>query len=73
VIDIGGGSTEFIIGLGTEPLALESLALGCVSLSQRHFGDGVLRADRFAAAETQARAEIEAIANNFRALTGPSP
>src|SRR5690348_16149288 len=35
VIDIGGGSTEFIIGLGTEPLALESLTLGCVSLSQR--------------------------------------
>jgi len=65
VIDIGGGSTEFIIGLGTEPLALESLTLGCVSLSQRHFGDGVLRADRFAAAETQARAEIEAIATGF--------
>ncbi len=65
VVDIGGGSTEFIIGRGEEPLRLESLAIGCVSLTQRCFADGSLRAERFTAAETQARAEIEAIAGGF--------
>jgi len=65
VIDIGGGSTEFIIGRGLTPERLESLKLGCVNLSQRFFGDGALRADAFAAAETHARAEIEAIAQEF--------
>src|SRR5258706_2946410 len=65
VIDIGGGSTEIIIGRGLTPERLESLKLGCVNLSQRFFGDGSLRADAFAAAETHARAEIEAIAQAF--------
>jgi exopolyphosphatase / guanosine-5'-triphosphate,3'-diphosphate pyrophosphatase len=65
VIDIGGGSTEFIIGRGLIPERLESLKLGCVSLSQRFFPDGILRADAFAAAETHARAEIDAIAREF--------
>ena len=37
VIDIGGGSTEFIIGRGMTPERLESLKLGCVSMSQRFF------------------------------------
>ncbi len=65
VIDIGGGSTEFIIGRGLIPERLESLKLGCVNISQRFFPDGVLRADAFVAAETHARAEIEAIAQEF--------
>src|SRR4029450_7587500 len=60
-IDIGGGSTEFIIGRGLIPERLESLKLGCLNISQRFFGDGALRADAFVAAETHARAEIEAI------------
>ncbi len=65
VIDIGGGSTEFIIGRGLTPERLESLKLGCVNISQRFFADGALRADAFVAAETHARAEIEAIAKEF--------
>jgi exopolyphosphatase / guanosine-5'-triphosphate,3'-diphosphate pyrophosphatase len=65
VIDIGGGSTEFIIGRGLTPERLESLKLGCVNLSQRFFPEGALRAEAFAAAETHARAEIEAIAGQF--------
>jgi exopolyphosphatase/guanosine-5'-triphosphate,3'-diphosphate pyrophosphatase len=65
VIDIGGGSTEFIIGRGLAPERLESLKLGCVSMSQRFFPDGTLRADAFALAETHARSEIEAIAGAF--------
>jgi exopolyphosphatase / guanosine-5'-triphosphate,3'-diphosphate pyrophosphatase len=66
VIDIGGGSTEFIIGRGYEPLALESLAMGCVSYSQRFFGGGRLTSAAFAAAATHASAEIEAIAQAFQ-------
>ena len=65
VIDIGGGSTEFIIGRGMTPERLESLKLGCVSISQRFFGNGELRAEAFRAAETDARAHIDAIAREF--------
>jgi exopolyphosphatase / guanosine-5'-triphosphate,3'-diphosphate pyrophosphatase len=64
-IDIGGGSTEFIIGRGLEPERLESLNIGCVSYTQRFFRDGRLGAEAFAAAETSARAEIDAIAREF--------
>ena len=65
VIDIGGGSTEFIIGRGMTPERLESLKLGCVSISQRFFANGELRAEAFRAAETDARAHIDAIAREF--------
>jgi exopolyphosphatase/guanosine-5'-triphosphate,3'-diphosphate pyrophosphatase len=65
VIDIGGGSTEFIIGRGMTPERLESLKLGCVSTTQRYFADGQLRADALRAAETDARALIEGIAREF--------
>jgi len=65
VIDIGGGSTEFIIGRGLVPQRLESLKLGCVNMSQRFFASGELRADAFRAAETDARALIESIASEF--------
>jgi exopolyphosphatase/guanosine-5'-triphosphate,3'-diphosphate pyrophosphatase len=65
VVDIGGGSTEVIIGRDYDALALESLDMGCVSWSQRHFGDGRLTAQAFAAAITQASAEVEAIARDF--------
>ena len=65
VIDIGGGSTEFIIGRGLEPERLESLAIGCVAMTQRFFRDGAITAAALDAAETVARAEIEAIAGAF--------
>ena len=65
VVDIGGGSTEFIIGRGMEPQMLESLSIGCVGVSQRFFADGTLTAASFDDAETAARAEIEAIARDF--------
>ena len=67
VVDIGGGSTEFIIGRGLEPQALESLKIGCVGMSQRFFGDGRLTRGGFDAAETAARAEIEALGRDFDA------
>ncbi len=65
VIDIGGGSTELILGRGMEPERLESLNIGCVGMTQRFFRDGKVTAANFDAAETAARVEIEAIAREF--------
>jgi exopolyphosphatase/guanosine-5'-triphosphate,3'-diphosphate pyrophosphatase len=65
VIDIGGGSTEFIIGRGLVPERLESLKIGCVGVTQRFFGTGKVTAAAFESAETAARVEIEAIAREF--------
>jgi exopolyphosphatase/guanosine-5'-triphosphate,3'-diphosphate pyrophosphatase len=65
VIDIGGGSTEFIIGRGLVPERLESLKIGCVGLTQRFFADGSLAPTAFAEADTVARTEVEAIAREF--------
>ena len=42
VVDIGGGSTELIIGEGFEPQRMESLHMGCVSMSRRFFPDGII-------------------------------
>ena len=66
VVDIGGGSTELIIGEGLTPLELESLQMGCVSLSERFFRDGKLSAKRMAAARVAARLELEPVQAAFR-------
>ena len=68
VVDIGGGSTELIIGEGYEPRHLESLAIGCVGLSQEHFGDGKLTQKRFERARIATRLELRPIAATFRRI-----
>lgn len=68
VFDIGGGSTEFIIGCGFTPQWLESLYMGCVSYTAHYFPDGEVTPRRFAAAYTAARVELEAIAETYRAV-----
>jgi exopolyphosphatase/guanosine-5'-triphosphate,3'-diphosphate pyrophosphatase len=65
VVDIGGGSTEFIIGHGLKPHERESLHMGCVNFSQRFFADGILDKSAFKAAETAARVEVERITREF--------
>lgn len=65
VMDIGGGSTEFIIGEGFEPERLESLFMGCVSYSMRYFADGKLNERNLRQAEMAARAEIQPIRSQF--------
>lgn len=67
VIDIGGGSTEFIIGAGYKPQRLESLYMGCVSYSLRYFPGGKLSKGAFKQAETAARLELQTISENFAA------
>ncbi len=66
VVDIGGGSTELIIGEGLAPLELESLQMGCVSLSERFFRDGKLSSKRLARARVAARLELEPVQAAFR-------
>jgi exopolyphosphatase / guanosine-5'-triphosphate,3'-diphosphate pyrophosphatase len=66
VIDIGGGSTEFIIGEGLEPIEMESLYMGCVSYSLRYFPDGKITEESFERAQIAAATEIQTISKNFK-------
>jgi exopolyphosphatase/guanosine-5'-triphosphate,3'-diphosphate pyrophosphatase len=59
VIDIGGRSTEMILGQGRKTLRAESFQVGSVSLSMRYFGDGLLTEQAFRAAQVAAGAELE--------------
>jgi exopolyphosphatase / guanosine-5'-triphosphate,3'-diphosphate pyrophosphatase len=65
VIDIGGGSTELIIGSGYKPQKLASLYMGCVSHSLRYFPDGRVTRSGFKQAEIAARAELQPVASAF--------
>lgn len=66
VMDIGGGSTEFIIGNGLTPLKLESLYMGCVSFSSRYFPDGKINKQNLKLAELAARIELQTIVTDYR-------
>ena len=66
VIDIGGGSTEVILGEGTKPIALESLHLGCVSMTERHFPGGAISRDAFDRARVAAKLELRPVKAFFR-------
>ena len=77
VVDIGGGSTECIIGEGYEPLQMESLYMGCVSYSKRFFPEGKISKDAMQQAELAARMELQSIklkfsANRWREAIGSS-
>lgn len=66
VLDIGGGSTEVIIGKGFQALQRESLYMGCVSLTQRFFSDGTVTAKKMRKAILSARQELEIIETGFK-------
>lgn len=68
VIDIGGGSTEFIIGEGLTPLLCRSLQMGCVSYTKRFFASGELKAKAFEKAITAVEQEMEPIEERYRRL-----
>jgi exopolyphosphatase/guanosine-5'-triphosphate,3'-diphosphate pyrophosphatase len=68
VIDIGGGSTEVVIGEAFNPMLLESLSVGCVGLSTTCFDDGRISEKRFERARTAVRLELEPIHEAFRKL-----
>jgi len=61
VVDIGGGSTEIIIGENLKPMKLESLDIGCVSVTKKFFSDGVITKSRLKEADIFVRQEIEPV------------
>ncbi len=71
VVDIGGGSTELILGQHFKPQYMESLHMGCVAMSQRYFGDGMIVERRLEAAEIAALQELESI-NYYRRISWDS-
>ncbi|MDP2751492.1 MAG: exopolyphosphatase [Rhodocyclaceae bacterium] len=67
VVDIGGGSTEFIIGQRLQPQQLESLYIGCLSYSLQFFPEGQVNRKRMKEAELAARNELQTIATAYLA------
>ena len=66
IVDIGGGSTELVIGKGFEAGLTESLFMGCVSLSRRYFADGEITARRMQKARILALQEMETVQQPYR-------
>jgi exopolyphosphatase/guanosine-5'-triphosphate,3'-diphosphate pyrophosphatase len=66
VVDIGGGSTELIVGQGFSPILRESLHMGCVSSSKRHFADGHISEQAMTRAELFGALEIRPVRELFR-------
>ncbi len=68
VVDIGGGSTELIVGEHFDPHHRESLYMGCVSMSLGYFGDGNITHQGVWEADTKARLELRSVVGLFRNL-----
>lgn len=68
VVDIGGGSTEIIIGKGFEPELVNSKQMGCVSYTNRFFTDGKLSSSNFTKAALLAEQKLESIAHRYRKM-----
>lgn len=67
VIDIGGGSTETIVGMDRQAIVADSSTVGCVTLSSRHFPGGFVDRDSFEAARHEARAAFALLARRVAA------
>jgi len=67
VVDIGGGSTELIIGEGRDSLLRESMYTGCVSASRQYFDDGGITEKRMTSAIISAELKFYPVAKDFRA------
>ena len=68
VMDIGGGSTELIVGEKFTPIYMESLYMGCVSMSRRFFDEGVISPKAIEKAEIAAKLELEPYVIRYRNL-----
>ena len=69
VMDIGGGSTELILGQGEKPHALESLHMGCVNMTEAYFSDGRLTKRNFDEARMAVRLKLRPVKAFFRDAT----
>lgn len=66
VVDIGGGSTEMIIGKGFDPELVNSKQMGCVSYTKQFFANGKLSSKNFAQATLAAEQRLESLASRYR-------
>jgi exopolyphosphatase/guanosine-5'-triphosphate,3'-diphosphate pyrophosphatase len=66
VMDIGGGSTELVIGRGVDPIRLESLQFGCVSVTNRFFKNGKITAKALKRAQRAVASELQEIQTVYR-------
>ena len=66
VMDIGGGSTELVIGKGVDPIELKSLQFGCVSVTNRFFKNGKITARALKKAQRAVAAELQEIQTVYR-------
>lgn len=66
VIDIGGGSTELVIGKGLNPDLMESVNIGCVSMTQQRFAHGRIKPSAMKGAITDARLELRPLEKAYR-------
>ena len=66
VVDIGGGSTEFIIGRGFDALERESLQVGCIASTLRFFADGRITARRWQQAQSEIAVELQQFGAHYR-------
>ncbi|MBU2885806.1 exopolyphosphatase [Gilvimarinus agarilyticus] len=65
LVDIGGGSTEVIVGQGMEPRIKESLSMGCVAITKRFFADGKVTEKAIKKARIAAGQEITPVADEY--------
>lgn len=70
VVDIGGGSTELIIGEGMDSMLRESMYTGCVSTSRQYFDDGGISEKRMTSAIINAELKLYPVAKDYRAGNG---
>lgn len=68
VIDIGGGSTEIVIGEGLDPIEMESLQYGCVSLTRQFFADGKITRKRWKRAVRSVMADLQELQTRYRKI-----
>jgi exopolyphosphatase / guanosine-5'-triphosphate,3'-diphosphate pyrophosphatase len=59
VVDIGGRSTELILGVGRQPKVMESFRVGSIAWSKRYFADGAFTKKSFEIAEVAAKAVLD--------------
>lgn len=68
VLDIGGASTEIIVGDRFSPQLVNSLNIGCVTYLKKYFSDGCLNESNFQEAISAATAEVKPLADEYQAI-----
>ena len=68
VVDIGGGSTEIIVGEGMQPMKMESLFMGCVSMSEQYFNNGKVTRKHFDQAFMAAKQQLRPVVRSYKKI-----